>query len=480
MYNRNISFLYYTKFLPKREVLILKIDIAEDKIIETAKKIHMIGIGGSGMCPLAEILHSKGYQLTGSDVNESDPLKRIKALGIKVFMGHYAENVHGADLIVYSAAINRQNPELVEAEKLGIPTMERSKLLGAVTRKFDRVIGVCGTHGKTTTSSCITQVLVMSGLDPTAVIGGRLPLINANGIAGKSEFMVCESCEFVDTFLQLSPDLAILLNIDNDHLDYFKTMDNLVLSFKKFISMSRVAVINGDDKLCQRAVDGFDGKAITFGLDSSNDYYATDIEKGSFGFRFTVNFKGEGLFKLELSVPGKHNILNALSVVAACRYYNVADADIKKGIEAFGGAGRRFEKLGEWNGVTLVDDYAHHPTELAATLNAAKQLSFKKVIAVFQPFTFSRTELLKNEFIDALSIADKVILTPIMGSREVNTTGISSEDLAKGLKDCICVADFPEAAKTACDFAQSGDIIITMGGGDIYKAAYMMRDILSK
>lgn len=461
-------------------MLILKTEVLEDKLIENAKKIHMIGIGGSGMCPLAEILHSKGYELTGSDVNESDPLKRIKALGIKVYMGHNAENIHGADLIVYSAAINHQNPELVEAEKLGIPTMERSKLLGAVTRKYDRVIGVCGTHGKTTTSSCITQVLIMAGLDPTAVIGGRLPLINANGIAGKSEFMVCESCEFVDTFLQLSPDLAILLNIDNDHLDYFKTMDNLVASFKKFISMSKIAVINGDDELCRQAVDGYNGEVITFGFDSKNDYYATNVEKGTFGFKFTVNFKNEELFNLELSIPGKHNVLNALSVIAACRYYKVEKSDIIKGIEAFGGAGRRFEKLGEWNGITLVDDYAHHPTEISATLNAAKQLNFKKIVAVFQPFTFSRTELLKNEFIKALSIADKVVLTPIMGSREVNISGISSEDLAKGLKDCTCVEDFSQAAKTACDLAEKGDIIITMGGGDIYKSAYMMRNILSK
>ncbi len=458
----------------------MKINISEDKIIENAKKIHMIGIGGSGMCPLAEILHSKGYILTGSDVNESDPLKRIRALGINVFMGHEPQNVHGADLIVYSAAINQQNPELQEAARLGIPTMERSKLLGAVTRKFDRVIGVAGTHGKTTTTSCLTQVLVMANADPTAVIGGRLPLINANGIAGKSEFMVCESCEFVDTFLQLSPDMAVLLNIDNDHLDYFKTMDNLVASFKKFVGMSKVAVINGDDKLAIKTVDGFSGEVITFGLEESNDYYATNIEKGSFGFGYTVNFKGQPLFDLTLSVPGKHNVLNTLSVVATCRYYGINDKDIKKGIEAFGGAGRRFERLGEWNGITLVDDYAHHPTELSATLNAAKQLHFDRVIAVFQPFTFSRTELLKNEFIEALSIADKVILTPIMGSREVNTTGISSEDLAKGLSDCVCVGNLNEAAEVAVKMAQERDIIITMGGGDIYKSAYIMREMLSK
>ena len=296
---------------------VLKKYLPQDDIILNVKKIHMIGIGGSGMCPLAEILHSQGYILTGSDVNESDPLKRVRAMGVEVFMGHKAENVHGAELIVYSAAINSENPELKEAAKLGIPTMERSTLLGAITRRYDRVIGVCGTHGKTTTTSCLTQVLVMNEQDPTAVIGGRLPLINANGIAGKSEFMVCESCEFVDTFLQLSPDMAVLLNIDNDHLDYFKTMDNLVASFAKFIKMSKVSVINGDDELCKKAVEGFGGEVITFGLDSNNDYTATNIQRASLGFKFTVNFKGEPLFDLELSVPGKHNVLNALSVVAA-------------------------------------------------------------------------------------------------------------------------------------------------------------------
>ena len=460
-------------------MFVLKLNIAGDELIKISKKIHMIGIGGSGMCPLAEILHSEGYILTGSDVNESDPLKRIRALGIETKMGHFAENVHGADLVVYSAAISKENPELKEAAALGIPTMERSELLGAVTRRFDKVIGVCGTHGKTTTSSAVAQVLIMNGLDPTAVIGGRLPLINANGRAGKSEYMVCESCEFVDTFLKLSPDMAVLLNIDNDHLDYFKTMDNLVASFSKFVNMSKVAVVNGDDELCMKAAKDYKGELITFGTGSKNDYTATDIERASLGFKFKVNFKGEYLFDLELSVPGKHNVMNALSVVAACRYYGVSDEGIKQGIEAFGGAGRRFEKLGEYNGFTLVDDYAHHPTEISATLNAAKQLNFNRVIAVFQPFTFSRTELLKNEFIETLSIADKVILTPIMGSREVNTTGISSEHLATGLKDCVCVDGLESAAEKIIEVAQKGDIVITMGGGDIYKAAYMVREKLS-
>ena len=353
-------------------------------------------------------------------------------------------------------------------------------MLGALTRKFDRCIGVCGTHGKTTTSSAITQMLIMNNMDPTAVIGGRLPLINANGIAGNSEFMVCESCEFVDTFLQLSPDLAVLLNIDNDHLDYFKTMDNLVASFKKFIGMSKVAVINGDDALCNKAIQGFDGEVITFGIGSHNDYTATDIERASAGFKFKVNFKGNYLFDLVLSVPGRHNVMNMLSAVAVGRYYGLPDDGIKMSLEAFGGAGRRFERLGTFNDILLVDDYAHHPTEIMATLNSAKQLGFNNVIAVFQPFTFSRTELLKQEFIDALSLADKVILTPIMGSREVNTTGISSEHIAAGLKDCTCVDGLESAAKLATEIAKPGDIIITMGGGDIYKSAYMMREIFNK
>lgn len=454
--------------------------INRDDLILNAKKIHMIGIGGSGMCPLAEILHSEGFVLSGSDVNESDPLKRIRALGINVTMGHSACNVHGSDLVVYSAAISKDNPELMEAETLGIPVMERSELLGAITRRFSKVIGVCGTHGKTTTSSAVAQVLIMNGYDPTAVIGGRLPLINANGRAGKSDYMVCESCEFVDTFLKLSPHMAVLLNIDNDHLDYFKTMDNLVASFEKFINLSKVAVINGDDPLCVKAASKFEGEKITFGLGAHNDYTATCIEPASLGFKFKVNFKGEYLFDLCLSVPGKHNVMNSLSVVAACRYYGVPDEGIKKGIEAFGGAGRRFEKLGEFNGITLVDDYAHHPTEIKATLNAAKQLDFNRIISVFQPFTFSRTELLKNDFIDALSVADKVILTPIMGSREVNTTGIMSEHLAAGLNDAVCVAGLKEAAEEAVRSAEKGDIIITMGGGDIYKSAYMMRDLFNK
>ncbi|MBR5223424.1 MAG: UDP-N-acetylmuramate--L-alanine ligase [Clostridia bacterium] len=451
----------------------------EDMIIDNVKHIHMIGIGGSGMCPLAEILHSKGYVLTGSDNNESDPLKRVKALGVKVFMGHAAENIKGAELVVYSAAISKENPEIVEAERLGIPLMERSQLLGALTRKFDNVIGVCGTHGKTSVTSMITQILILNKMEPTAVIGGKLPLINSNGIAGKSEIMVCESCEFVDTFLQLSPDITVLLNIDNDHLDYFKTMENMVASFKKFISMGKVCYVNGDDELAYSAVKEAGVKAVTFGFDCKNDFYAKNEKAGKFGFSFDVMKGEETLCNIELKIPGHHNILNALSAFAVAYDLGVSADGIKSALESFTGAGRRFEFLGEFNGFVLADDYAHHPTEIKATLTAAKNLDYNRVIAVFQPFTFSRTALLKDDFIKALSIADKVILTPIMGSREVNTFNIYSEDLAKELPSCVIVDGFENIANEIINTAKEGDIVITMGGGDIYKAAYIVKEKLS-
>ncbi len=450
----------------------------EDKIISQVKHIHMIGIGGSGMCPLAEILHSKGYILTGSDNNESDPLKRIKALGIKVFMGHNAQNINGAELIVYSAAISKDNPELKAAAEQGIPTMERSHLLGALTRHFDNVIGVCGTHGKTTVTSMITQILYLNKMEPNAVIGGKLPLIGSNGLVGKSETMVCEACEFVDTFLQMSPDISVLLNIDNDHLDYFKTMDRLVLSFHNFVKMSSKCYFNGDDALVYKAVENIEADRITFGFEKDNDYYPENITAGKFGFCFDVMNNNQKLTTIELHAPGRHNVLNALASFAVCYEQGVSAEGIKEALEKFTGAGRRFEFLGEYNGFTLADDYAHHPTEIKATLNAAKNLSYNRVIAVFQPFTFSRTALLKDEFIEALSVADKVILTPIMGSREINTYGISSENIAEKLADAVVVDGFENIADKIIETAGENDIVITMGGGDIYKAAHIVQEKL--
>ncbi|MBE6733415.1 MAG: UDP-N-acetylmuramate--L-alanine ligase [Ruminococcaceae bacterium] len=438
----------------------------------------MIGIGGSGMCPLAEILHSKGYVLTGSDNNESAPLKRVKNLGVKVSMGHSAENVRGAELVVYSAAISKENPELLEAARLNIPTMERSHLLGALTRLYDNVIGVCGTHGKTTVTSMITQILVLNKMEPTAVIGGLLPLINSNGITGNSDIMVCESCEFVDTFLELSPDISVLLNIDNDHLDYFKTMDNLVASFGKFVGMSKACYYNGDDALSKKALNGFGGRVVSFGFADKNDYYPENIKNGKYGFCYDVMSGGKKLTTIELHTPGKHNVLNSLAAFSVCYDLGVSADGIAEALKTFTGAGRRFEFLARYDDFTLADDYAHHPTEIKATLTAAKDLDYNSVTVVFQPFTFSRTALLKDEFIDALSIADRVVLTPIMGSREVNTYGISSEDIAEKLNNAVVIDGFSNIAEHIINTAKNDELVITMGGGDIYKAAHIIMEEL--
>lgn len=450
-----------------------------DNLLKSIKRIHFIGIGGSGMCPLAEILHKEGYILSGSDNNETDTLARIRALGIPVAMGQRAENIEGAEMIVYTAALLKDNPELVAAKESGIPTFERSKLLGAVTRIYPNSICISGTHGKTTSCSMLTQVLIEADFDPTAVIGGKLPLTGSNGMVGHSEHMVCEACEFVDTFLDLSPDVAVVLNIDEDHLDYFKTLDNLKKSFTKFASMATKAIIyNGDDVNTVEAIlpalkeSGKPG--ITFGFEKSNDYYADNISNNNEYDSFDLVRHGEKLGRVTLSIPGKHNIYNALAVIAAAMYSGVTFEQCVRGIADFHGAGRRFEKLAEIDGITIADDYAHHPRELEVTLNTAMNMGYKKVWAVFQPFTYSRTAMLFDDFVRVLQIPDRCIMTEIMGSREINTYGIYTEQLAEKIPGSVWFNTFEEVAQYAVDNAESGDLIITLGCGDIYKAAKIM------
>lgn len=450
-----------------------------DNLLKSIKRIHFIGIGGSGMCPLAEILHKEGYILSGSDNNETDTLARIRALGIPVAMGQRAENIEGAEMIVYTAALLKDNPELVAAKESGIPTFERSKLLGAVTRIYPNSICISGTHGKTTSCSMLTQVLIEADFDPTAVIGGKLPLTGSNGMVGHSEHMVCEACEFVDTFLDLSPDVAVVLNIDEDHLDYFKTLDNLKKSFTKFASMATKAIIyNGDDANTVEAIlpalkeSGKPG--ITFGFENSNDYYADNISNNNEYDSFDLIRHGEKLGRVTLSIPGKHNIYNALAVIAAAMYSGVTFEQCVRGIADFHGAGRRFEKLAEIDGITIADDYAHHPKELEVTLKTAMNMGYKKVWAVFQPFTYSRTAMLFDDFVRVLQIPDRCIMTEIMGSREINTYGIYTEQLAEKIPGSVWFNTFEEVAQYAVDNAESGDLIITLGCGDIYKAAKIM------
>ncbi len=448
-------------------------------LVNQVKRIHFRGIGGSGMCPLAEILHAKGYLLSGSDNNETDTLARIRSLGIPVSMGQRAENIEGAEMIIYTAALLQDNPELVAAKASGIPTFERSKLLGAITRIYPNCICISGTHGKTTACSMLTQVMIESDFSPTAVIGGKLPLTGSNGIVGESEHMVCEACEFVDTFLDLSPDIAVILNVDEDHLDYFKTFENLKKSFTKFASMATKKIIyNGDDintfDTVEPAAEICGKPVVCFGMNDGNDYQAVNVEMTNEFASFDLIRYGEKLGKVTLGIPGRHHVYNALAVISSAMESGVNFDQCIKGIADFKGAGRRFEILAEIDGITIADDYAHHPKELEVTLETAMKMGYKKVWAVFQPFTYSRTAILFDEFARVLQIPDRCIMTEIMGSREVNTYNIYTSQLAEKIPGSVWFNTFEEVAQYAVDNAESGDLIITLGCGDIYKAAKIM------
>lgn len=448
-----------------------------DELLKKVKKIHFIGIGGSGMCPLAEILHSEGYTLTGSDNNETDTLARIRNLGIEVHMGHSPSNIGDAELVVYTAAIMSDNPELNYAKESGVPTIERSKLLGAVSRLYPRCVAVAGTHGKTTVTSMITEIMMRAGMDPTVVIGGKLNTIGGNGRVGHSDLMVCEACEFVDTFLELSPYLSVILNIDNDHLDYFGNMDNVKKSFGKFAGItSKALIVNGDDP---NTVDVYekikDKEIITFGLTQDNDYYATNIEQTHDARTcFDLMHRGEFVARIRLSIPGFHNIGNAVAAAAAALYCGAGVKSVEEGLDAFTGAGRRFEILYRDNGITIADDYAHHPTELRATLKAAMSMGYKSVWAVFQPFTYSRTEMLMDDFAEVLKIPTHCVMSEIMGSREKNVHGVYTSQLAAKIPGSVWFNTFEEIAGYVTEHVEPGDLIITLGCGDIYKAAKLM------
>ncbi len=450
--------------------------VLSDEILKGKKHIHFIGIGGSGMFPIAQILHEEGYYLTGSDNNETDTLALVRKLGIPVTLGQAAENIKGADLIVHTAAIMDDNPELIAARASGVPVLERSEMLGILTREYSDTICVSGTHGKTTVSAMLTQILMDAGLDPTAVIGGKLKKIGGNGRVGKTELMVCEACEFVDTFLKLAPDIAVILNIDADHLDYFKTVDNIIKSFHKFCDLTtRCIIVNGDDENSMKAVEGQQKELITFGYSEKNDYYPANIRhQGGACTAFDLMYRGKKLSEITIHIPGDHNILNTVAACAAALKAGASIEQIAASVPQFTGAGRRFEILGEVNGVTIADDYAHHPAELTATLNAAQKMGFHKVWAVFQPFTYSRTAMLLDDFATALSIADRVVLSEIMGSREKNTYNIYSKDLACKIDGCVWFPTFQEISDYVMENAQPGDLVITLGCGDIYKAAKLM------
>lgn len=447
------------------------------------KHVHFIGIGGSGMYPLAQILHSKGYYLTGSDNNETETLDLVRKMGVPVYLGQRAENIEGADLIVYTAAIMDDNPELIAAKNSSVPVIERADLLGLITRKFKNTVCVAGTHGKTTVTSMLTQIFLTQRSDVSAVIGGKLKAIGGGGVAGNGDDMICEACEFKDHFLKLAVGTAVVLNVDEDHLDYFKDLDNIINSFHRFcLNAKNAVIINGDDKNSMKAAENISKPIITFGRESKNDWYAENIVRdGDMKTTFSIIHLGKEFCRVTINVPGEHNIVNALAAAAAAHYSGISAKGIAEGLNNFYGAARRFEKYGEYNGITIVDDYGHHPAEITAALKAAKGMKkYKRVWAVHQPFTYSRTFMLMDDFAKALSIADKVVLTEIMGSREKNTFNVHTSDLCERIEGAVWFPEFEQTADYVVKNAKAGDLIITLGCGDVYKVARMICKILER
>lgn len=448
-----------------------------DKILAARPLIHFVGVGGSGMYPLVQILLAAGHSISGSDVNEGAILDYERRQGVRVIMGQRAENVHGAGLVVYSAAIREDNPERLEAARLAIPCIERSVMLGYVAGLYRRPLCFAGTHGKTTATGMATQILEMAGLDPAAVIGGSLPLIGGYGKAGGGDAMVVEACEYHNTFLELRPECAVLLNVDADHLEFFGDMDNLKAAFRKFCLLSTGAVLyNRDDDNTRQVVAGLEKELISFGLAAGCDLRATGLgEHRPAYWAFTLEQHGRALGEIRLGAPGRHNVYNALAAAGGAMRLGASFEDCAAGLEAFTGTGRRFEVLGQVNGVTIADDYAHHPAELAAVLTAAKEMDYKRVWAVHQPYTFSRTQLLLEDFARVLPIADEVVLTAIMGGRErAQDYSVTTQDLAKKIPGSVWFETQRQAADYVLKKAQPGDLVLTLGCGDIYKCAHMM------
>ena len=451
-------------------------------LLPGVRRVHFIGIGGSGMCSLAEILHAMGYEVSGSDDLESDNVARLRSLGISVSLPLAARNIRDPEAVVYTVAVSDTHPEMQAAKALGVPVIERAALLGMLTRHYPRSLAVAGTHGKTTTTSMVSQILLEAALDPTLVIGGRLPLIEANGRAGRSDILVCEACEFKDHFLQMAPAVSVILNIDADHLEYFGSLENIIRSFRRFSEQTgSTLLVNGDDANTLRAVDGLEGKTIVrFGLAPENEWAALNITEGGPYGRYDLYHSGTFVAHIALSVPGRHNIANSVAAAAAASLLGASPAQIAAGLLHFGGAGRRFETVGTVRGVTIIDDYAHHPTEIAATLEAAKSLPHRRVWAVFQPFTFSRTARHLDAFADALSAADEAVVSDIMGSREVNTWNVSSSQITDRLPGSHYIPDFEGISRFVSEHVQEGDLVVTMGGGNIYQCARVIRDRLTQ
>ena len=440
------------------------------------KHIHLIGIGGVSMSGIAEILKNWGCFVTGSDISKSKTTDRLASHGIYISIGHSTQLIEKANLVIYSAAIKQDDPELIVAKQNNIPVIERSDFVGFITRIFNNSIGIAGTHGKTTTTSMVSLCFIEAGLDPTIQVGAFLKEINGNYRIGNSEYFILEACEYVESFLKFSPRSSIVLNIDNDHLDYFKNFENINKAFEKYVKIlprDGFLIINADDENCFALRKLSLAKAITFGLESKNaTFSARNISFDINGFpKFDVYHHNTYYGEFKLSVPGKHNIYNALACIALCANYGIDKYVIKSALLKFTGANRRFEYIGDNLGFSVYDDYAHHPIEIKATFNAMKSKQHRQSWVIFQPHTYSRTKLLLDDFANALIGFDNIIITDIYAAREINSYNISSEDLVNKInllgKKAIYIQSFSDIAEYINTHACPHDIVLTLGAGSI-------------
>lgn len=439
--------------------------------------VHFIGIGGISMSALAEILLSKGYRVSGSDRADSNLTDNLKAKGAEIYIGQCAENIKNPDLVVFTAAIGKDNPEFIAANKSGAPVIERPILLGAIMKEYKFPVAVSGTHGKTTTTSMLTHIFLAASLDPTVLLGGELTAIGGNLRISGSDYFVCEACEYHESFLSFFPFVNIILNVEEDHLDYFTGLEHIIQTFRKLVMLTPdngCTVVNGDDKNALSACEGTGKRIITVGIKSNADYVAKNISfLPGCKAEFDVYNKDKNLGRIALSVPGEHNILNALTVIAVSLFLGIEFKDIQKGLSDFCGVHRRFEFKGEKNGVYVIDDYAHHPTEITASLSAAKSSVSGKIWCIFQPHTYTRTHALFDDFTKALSCGINVIITDIFSAREKDTGLVSSKMLAEKTENALYIKNFEECVDFLNKNTLAGDTVITMGAGDVYKIGDM-------
>jgi UDP-N-acetylmuramate--alanine ligase len=453
--------------------------------LKNHKHIHCIGIGGIGLSAIAELFLARGYIVSGSDLKSTEVTQRLEKDGALIFTDHAAENILGADLVIYSAAVSADNPEILEAILQNIQIATRAEVLGWLMKEYNSSIAISGTHGKTTTTSMVSLILRDNLLDPTILVGGNLSEIGGNVKIGKSDYFVTEACEYMDSFLSLHPKIEIILNIDSDHLDYFKDIDHIASSFQEFAGLvpkDGYVIAYSSNPFVSSLLADLSCNVVTFGFEDTCDYLASSISFDTAGMpSFDIYHHGKKLCDLHLSIPGEHNIANALAAFACCHTLGLNADCITPTLSAFSGTQRRFDIIGITSGsVKVVDDYAHHPTEIKATLKAAKNIPHRKLWCIFQPHTYTRTLALFDDFATSFKHADTIILAEIYAAREKNIYKISSEKLAEAVrenypgKEVLFLDDFDVIADYLLENTNKGDLVITMGAGDIYKVAELI------